>query len=185
MQSWLFEPGSLTRRLRELCGGRFRVRLLRQDWDRPYADESRALGSTCRHRAVVREVLLQWEEQPLVAARSVIPVMTLRNAHRGLIRLGERPLGEILFADPRLRRQHLELAEIEPAIWCREIPILPPPANRIWGRRSLYTLGPGRLLVAEFFLPALFALTPVSHPSESWGEPVPSLGNHSLIHFPP
>ena len=157
-ESWLFEAGSLTRRLRALCGPGFRVRLLRQEWARPFADETQALGLLHARRAVVREVLLQCGDRPLVAARSVIPAETLRGARHGLARLGTRPLGEILFRDPRLERTHLELCAVEPRQWRRELAEAADATGRIRGRRSWYRIGPGRLLVAEFFLPALFAL---------------------------
>jgi chorismate--pyruvate lyase len=157
-ESWLFEPGSLTQRLRALCGPDFRVRLLRQDWGRPFPDEAQALGIVRARRAVVREVLLQCGDRPLVAARSVIPAETLRGAGHSLARLGTRPLGEILFRDPRLERTHLELCAVEPRQWRRGLSGLAVPAARVRGRRSWYRIGAGRLLVAEFFLPALFAL---------------------------
>lgn len=159
-ESWLFEPGSLTRRLRALCGAEFRVRLLRQHWARPHPEENRALGLPPARRAVVREVLLQYGDLPLVAARSVIPANTLRGARPGLARLGTRPLGEILFRDPRLERARLDLCAVDPCIWRRETAAVADLPGRIHGRRSHYRIGPGCLLVAEFFLPALFALEP-------------------------
>jgi chorismate--pyruvate lyase len=157
--SWLFDVGSLTRRLRHLCGGEFRVRLLRQEWGRPYADEAHALGLSPGRRAVIREVSLQRGDRPLVVARSVIPAKTLRGVDRRLAHLGTRPLGEILFADPRLRRSRLELAEIEPATWRPAWRGRAGEPRRTFGRRSQFTLGAGHtLLVAEFFLPDLFTL---------------------------
>jgi chorismate--pyruvate lyase len=156
--TWLLESGSLTRRLKHLCGGGFRVRLLRQAWDKPFADESRALKLAMGRRAVVREVALQWGDRPLVLARSVIPAKTLRGVDRRLAHLGTRPLGEILFADPRMHRKHLELTELAPERWRKDCPGTGAIARRVWGRRSLYGLGAGHtLLVAEFFLPELFA----------------------------
>ena len=157
-ESWLFESGSLTQRLRALCGAEFQVRLLRQEWARPYADEAQALGLALARRAVVREVLLQCGDRPLVAARSIIPAETLRGARHGLARLGTRPLGEILFRDPRLERTHLELCAVEPGQWRRDLAGTIRIAGKVRGRRSCYRIGPGRLLVAEFFLPALFAM---------------------------
>ncbi len=155
--SWLFESGSLTRRLRALCGERFRVRLLHQAWDKPFADEARILGLAAGRRAVVREVALQWEDRPLVVARSVIPARTLKGVDRRLAHLGTRPLGEILFADPRLHRKTLELAEIGPTLWQKDQRLRLDLSRPLWGRRSLYSLGAGhKLLVAEFFLPELF-----------------------------
>jgi chorismate--pyruvate lyase len=156
--SWLFEAGSLTRRLRALCGEGFRVRLLRQAWDRPFAEEAEALGLAAGRRAVVREVALQRGGRPLVVARSVIPARTLKGVDRRLAHLGTRPLGEILFADPRLERKTLELTEIDVGLWQKDLRGNLDLSARIWGRRSLYALGRGhRLLVAEFFLPELFA----------------------------
>jgi chorismate--pyruvate lyase len=157
--SWLFEPGSLTRRLRHLCGAGFRVRLLRQGWCKPYADEARILYLATGRRAVVREVALQWGERPLVVARSIIPAKTLKGVDRRLAHLGTRPLGEILFADPRLQKKSLELTEVPAPRWNKELRNRLDLSPRTWGRRSLYALGRGhRLLVAEFFLPELFDL---------------------------
>jgi chorismate--pyruvate lyase len=155
--SWLFETGSLTQRLRGFCGAGFGVRLLRQDRAKPFADEALALGLPGFRLAVVREVLLQCGDRPWVAARSVIPDDALHGDERRLARLGDRPLGEILFADPRLERARLELAEVETSRWQPELLEPLDIRGRVWGRRSLYTLGTGKLLVAEFFLPALFS----------------------------
>jgi chorismate--pyruvate lyase len=156
--SWLFENGSLTQRLRRGCAGPFRVVVLGQGWIKPFAEESRALDLRAGQRAIVREVALQDGERPLVVARSVIPPKTLRGADRRLASLGNQPLGHILFADPRLRRHRLQLTRVAPPDWLPSPGLGPTPEQPVWGRRSLYALGPGhRLLVAEFFLPALFA----------------------------
>jgi chorismate--pyruvate lyase len=159
--SWLFEPGSLTERLRRRAGDGFRVVLLQQSWQKPSMDESRQLGLRPGIRAMVREVGLQNGSQPLVVARSIIPAQTLRGADRRLANLGTRPLGHILFADPRLRRLQLQLAHVKPGDWqtalfADQVPDATPLVS-VWGRRSLYSLGPKhKLLVAEFFLPPLF-----------------------------
>ena len=161
LHSWLFETGSLTRRVRGLCGDRFRVRVLRQSWLKPFSDESRALRMPPPRAALVREVLLQCGEQPLVVARSIIPAAILHGAQRHLACLGDRPLGEILFADPRLKRLELQLAAVEKETWRPELSDaldLARSPGRIWGRRSLYAVAHGNLLVAEFFLPAISRL---------------------------
>ena len=159
--SWLFEPDSLTQRLQGLCGDIFRVTLLGQGWTKPYAEEARALRLRAGQRAFVREVALQDGDQPLVLARSVIPARTLHGADRRLAHLGTRPLGQILFADPRLKRLKLELTLAGQSHWRPDLFEGAGSATRsIWGRRSLYSLGPGHpLLVAEFFLPSLFGST--------------------------
>ena len=154
--SWLFEPGSLTQRLRALYGPEFRVVVLGQVWARPWQEESLTLKLRSGQRAMVREVALQAGDRPLVMARSVIPARTLRGADRRLANLGAKPLGHILFNDPRLRRLQLRLTRVRPGDWQPGLPLLERPAEPVWGRRSLYSLGPGhKLLVAEFFLPSL------------------------------
>jgi chorismate--pyruvate lyase len=162
--SWLFEPGSLTQRLLRLVGDKFHVVLLQQSWQKPGMDEARQLGLKPGHRAIVREVALQNGPQPLVVARSIIPAQTLHGADRRLANLGSRPLGHILFADPRLQRLQLQLTRVTPGDWQpKPFPDQAPdqtPTALVWGRRSLYSLGPEhKLLVAEFFLPPLFQIS--------------------------
>ena len=158
--SWLYESGSLTLRLRRLCGDRFRVVVLSQSWQKPVAEEARTLGLGPGQRALVREVVLQDGQQPLVVARSVIPLRTLHGADRRLAHLGNRPLGQILFADPRLKRLRLQLTRVACSVWQPDLAHLAKPPQPLWGRRSLYSLGAGhKLLVAEFFLPQLLLLT--------------------------
>lgn len=148
MISWLFEQGSLTRRLQGLCGSSFNLRLISQSWSPPFHEESQRLNLRSSQRAIIREVALCSGATPLVLARSVIPARTLRGSGRRLGKLGTRPLGQILFAHPRLERPSLEFATIS----C-------PGHPKIWGRRSLYSLGAQHtLLVAEVFTPELFAL---------------------------
>lgn len=152
--SWLLEADSLTARLRRDCPPPFRVELLRQDWDAPFTDENRVLHLPPRRRALIREVLLWCGEVPVVAARTVIPEATLRGVNRRLAELGTRPLGEVIFANPLLQRLSLEVAMSEPERWRGRAQLhlgLAP----VWGRRSLYSLRESRLLVAEYFLPAL------------------------------
>ncbi|MEY2680207.1 MAG: hypothetical protein RL661_438 [Pseudomonadota bacterium] len=158
--SWLFEPGSLTQRLLRLVGDKFHVVLLQQSWQKPGMDEARQLGLKPGHRAIVREVALQNGPQPLVVARSIIPAQTLHGADRRLARLGNRPLGHILFADPRLQRLQLQWTQVDKRDWKHGLFADQDTPATLWGRRSLYSLGPEhKLLVAEFFLPPLFQIS--------------------------
>lgn len=156
--SWLEEPGSLTARLRTAVGAGFGVRLLGQGYGRPFDGEADLLGLPSRRRALFREVLLHCQGRPLVLARSVIPPRTLRSPHCGLAHLGNRPLGELLFAYPGLRRSQLELAKVTQAIWCPSIAEWFGVEGSIWGRRSRYEVGQASLSVCEFFLPPVLDL---------------------------
>lgn len=147
---WLFDQGSLTARLVARSGGDFCVQVLAQRWALPTAAERRALGLGLRQRALIREVLLRGRGQPWVYARSVLPPALLRGRYRFLTHLGGRPLGALLFRDPRLRRGPIAVAKC---------PVPPLPELRgstglgAWQRRSLFYLGGRPLLVAEMFLP--------------------------------
>lgn len=156
--SWLTEKGSLTSRLRTLAGADFRVKVLQEDWCKPFPGEARLLQLRTGRSAWVREVALLAGDLPLVLARSIIPHQTLLGRHSPLARLGQRPLGEWLFNHPGLRRLSLEFAQIKPETWCSGVAAAHGLATAIWGRRSYYRVSRHPLLVCEFFLPELFRL---------------------------
>jgi chorismate--pyruvate lyase len=158
LASWLYESGSLTARLRRACSTGFNVVLLRQNWDRPFAGEAQALNMAGHRHALVREVVLQCRNQPLVLARTIIPRSALNGAQGGLAHLGDRPLGELLFAYRGLRRDSLELARIDVPAWRHGLAGRLNIGTRVWGRRSVYAIAKGKLLVCEFFLPAILTL---------------------------
>ncbi len=161
LADWLFDPGSLTRRVQGRCGGDFRVEVIRQDWRRPMLNEVRRLRLRQAERALIREVYLLCDERPWVYARTVIPRRTLRGPRRHLARLGSRPLGAVLFADPGLERDEVEVSRIEPGQLMFEPATRhgakPPGDERgpVWGRRSVFYLQRKPILVCEVFLPDL------------------------------
>jgi chorismate--pyruvate lyase len=110
-----------------------------------------------RH-ALVREVLLHCSGTPLVLARSIIPQEALQGGQCRLAHLGDRPLGELLFSYRKLRRESLELARIDPPYWCAPLVEQLGLSADVWGRRSVYRVAKGRILVCEFFLPAVLNL---------------------------
>ena len=72
-------------------------------------------------------------------------------------RLGTRPLGELLFADPSMRRETMEIAVLGRGtalyrLALRGVPVRP---TAIWGRRSVFRLDRQPLLVNEIFLPGI------------------------------
>lgn len=154
LREWLLDSGSLTRRVRQTCAGRFRVRVELQGWGKPRLDEYRALGLRLGRIALIREVHLLCNERPWVFARTVIPVSTLRGRQRRLAHLGDRPLGAVLFADPQMQRGPVEVARIPPGsgLFAAAAQGLKHRPSEVWGRRSVFRLGGKPLLVSEFFL---------------------------------
>lgn len=154
---WLLDPSSLTERIVNLCPGRFRVRVLGQEYARPLRDEARALHMRQGARAVVRQVQLLCDETPWVYARTVIPLATLNRRLRRLRRLGSRSLGALLFSEPSLKRGAVEVRCVLPGdqLYRSVVQDLSRQPEAIWGRRSVFRLGGTSLLVCEFFLPGI------------------------------
>lgn len=149
---WLFDQGSLTRRLTALADGAFSVTPLLEGWQTLRLDECRALGVPDGSQGWVREVYLRGHEQPWVFARSVAARSALEGSGFDLALLGSRSLGELLFSDRAFARGPLEVCRY-PAAW------LPAEVRdeRLWGRRSCFARGSLGVLVAEVFLPTLWA----------------------------
>ncbi len=156
-RDWLIDDSSLTRRLRGACPGQFSVELISLEMERPMLSEARALARPPQEIALVRQVRLRCDAQPWVFARTVIPLPSLQGELRRLALLGTRPLGEVLFADPRMQRQPLEIARITPRhrLYRMASTENTTDSSPIWGRRSVFLLQGKPLLVSEFFLPSL------------------------------
>lgn len=154
VRAWLFAGGSLTAHVRARCPERFRLRILRQRVAPPRRDEAALLGIPLRGRALVREIELCCGNRPLVVARTIIPLASLRGRQQRLAGLGRRPLGALLFADRSARREPYQIARLT----LRQAGIAQPPlvASPVWGRRAVFRLGGVPLLVSEFFLPVLY-----------------------------
>ncbi|ALP51700.1 hypothetical protein Tel_00280 [Candidatus Tenderia electrophaga] len=155
MALWLFDSESLTKRLKQACGGGFRVRLLKQQYERPLLCERLPLGMDERSLALVRQVHLYCGDVIKVYARTVMPLALLQGHGRGLANLGGRPLGELLFRDKSMRRSPMEIARIEVGElfhrWA--VPEQAGFDQPLWGRRSVFRLAGLPLLVNEIFLP--------------------------------
>ncbi|ACO80951.1 Chorismate lyase [Azotobacter vinelandii CA] len=151
LADWLFDSGSLTRRLTALSAGRFAVTPLAEGWQVLRDDECTALDVVPGSTGWVREVYLLGAERPWVFARSVAAREALAGFSGVLAELGRRPLGELLFSDPAFARGPLQATHYPPD-WL-------PAGIRcpgLWGRRSRFHRETLSVLVAEVFLPELW-----------------------------
>jgi chorismate lyase len=154
LQSLLRERGSLTRRLIALCRDRFTVRVDCSQWAAPLPAEARQIRARDRELALIREVTLFCDGVPAVYARSIIPRHTQRGRYHGLSQLGDRPLGELLFTDHRVRRGHTHYFCVREghALYRGTRDRAPSPRPAFWGRASLFYIDDEPLLVTEIFL---------------------------------
>jgi len=158
VQSWTYESGSLTQRLRSYYGDAIAVKILLQRWHKPFLSERCLLNLPGHRFSLIREVLLYANDKPLILARTIIPAATIRASQNNLSHLGNRPLGEIIFSYPNLERMTMDITLINPSTWTQ--PALAEAAidQPIWGRRTVYAIAHKQMLVSEFFLPEVLGI---------------------------
>ena len=135
--NWLLDGQSLTSKLRDKYED-FKVNVLSQEKGNPYDCELKLLAASNNQTFIVREVELIGSQRPVVIARSLIPLTADTSE---ILKIGAKPLGEILFNDPDIKRGHLEVGSF----------------NKSWARRSTFKIGKTKLLVSEIFLESLYA----------------------------
>jgi chorismate--pyruvate lyase len=118
--------------------------------------ERETLDLGIRERALVREVLLTCHGDPWVFARSVFPRSCLRGPQRRLARLGQQPLGRVLFGSSRMRRVQVQVgpAGDDPRMLQRCAAALNGTPREAWQRSSVFARDDRTLLVSEIFLEA-------------------------------
>jgi len=156
LRGWLSDRGSLTHRLK-MRHADFRVSPVARGFARPFPDEAKLLGLSPKARAYVRDVLLMGSGRIRVFAHSVLPRSSLRGGWSGITRLGTKPLGEALFADPRIRRLGLTMRRIDARhpLYHATRRHTGFTGRHLWARRSVFCLNGHPLLVNEVFLPAI------------------------------
>lgn len=135
VSDWLDDGQSLTAKLKQKFAD-FRVQVLSQKVKKPDANEQSILNFS--GDCMLREVVLLGNKQAVVFARSIIPIT---DDTQNLLKIGSKPLGEVLFNDANVYRGKLQITR----------------SGNIWGRRSVFTIGASKLLVSEFFLEVLYA----------------------------
>ncbi|WP_433885703.1 chorismate--pyruvate lyase family protein [Pseudomonas vranovensis] len=150
-REWLYDQGSLTRRLIQLSADHFCVTPLCEGWQRLREDECQALDLPLGSEGWVREVYLRGHGQPWVFARSVAARSSLESGGLDMEALGSRSLGELLFCEQGFVRRPIEVCHY-PQAW---LPLEQCHAG-LWGRRSRFDRDALSVLVAEVFLPTLW-----------------------------
>lgn len=154
LRNWLLNTGSLTERLQSNCL-RFEVEVLNQQVAEIAPDESHYLYGQFDEAVQdtqVREVYLKGNGEHWVFARSLLPVSFLEQEMSELTRLGNKPLGKIIFNDARFQRQSFQLVKC-PVAGATQTKLGIESSINLWGRRSLFRFKTHRIMVAELFLP--------------------------------
>lgn len=155
-RNWLMEDASLTARLQQRYTD-FRVQPLAQVNAKPIHDEALLLKRKPSSRTNVREVLLMGNQAPVVYAHSILPLSSLRGEWVKLGRLGNKPLGAMLFSNPCVKRTPLSYKKLPKshALYQKAVKHVQHPPHFFWARRSIFSLNCAKILVTEIFLPAI------------------------------
>ena len=135
--SWLNESGSITSRIKSFSD--FKLKLLRDSPGEVDAAVDDLIISNYKENNI-REVLLYSDEEPLIYAKSIIPLETIRLGLGVLGNLKENPLGDILFSNPEIKKKYMLFAKFE--------------SNKkiFYGRKGIYTVKGFPFSVCEIFL---------------------------------
>ena len=135
--SWLNEPGSITSRIKSFSN--FRLKLLRDGPSEVDIIEDDLIVANYEENNT-REVLLYSDEEPLIYAKSIIPLETIRLGLGVLGNLKENPLGDILFSNPEIKKEYMLFSKFE--------------SNKkiFYGRKGIYTVKGFPFSVCEIFL---------------------------------
>ena len=157
LAEWVLEPNSMTAKLRDAGGSSFRVNVIHHDWSIPRPTELNTLNLPAHSAAIVREIELICHNQTYIFARSVYPAKSMLGKNYILRHLGERPVGDIMYADPRLTRINVELAQLRPGHvdYNHAALILKNPPKSLWARRAVFIVNRHPLLISEIFLPTI------------------------------
>lgn len=155
-RTWLTEKGSLTARLQQNYPDFF-VKPVNVNYVKPSAEEASLLHMPANTAAQMREVFLYGNGKPVVFAHSVLPRNSLQGAWRNLGRLGNKPLGATLFANPKVKRTPLTYKKIsaQHALYQAATHAMQDKPAYLWARRSVFTLHCASIMVIEVFLPDL------------------------------
>lgn len=155
--SWLYDPSSLTAKLKSRTS-QFSVELIGQAELIPEPHELEFLNIESKSGHLVREVLLKCDGLPWVFARSVLPLASLSKTDQELAQLGENPLGEFLFHNPTIQPGTIKASEFTASSKVKGLDeslhqgLEQKLSQPLFGRRRLFHLQNGPILVAEVFL---------------------------------
>ena len=135
--SWLNEGGSITSRIKSFSN--FKLKLLKDGPGEVDITEDDLIISNYEENNI-REVILLSNEEPLIYAKSIIPLETIKLGLNILGNLKENPLGDILFSNPEIKKKYMFFARFQSK---EEI---------FYGRKGIYTVKGYPFSVCEIFL---------------------------------
>ena len=92
--NWLYEEGSITSEISSTAD--FKLEVLNDALGKAKPSEYQDINIEPQIIRV-REVVLYGDDEPVVYARSIIPLLTSSKGYSGLGKIGNKPLGDLIF----------------------------------------------------------------------------------------
>lgn len=137
IKSWLLEQGPITKRIKSIA--EFRLELIQDEFSDATDDEILFLKIDSEEIRI-REVILFGNENPMVFARTIIPDTTIEKGLKELGKIGNKPLGDILFEKDIFSKEDIVFASFKDK------------ESLFWGRKIKYTVKDQPFSVMEVFL---------------------------------
>ena len=137
IKSWLLEQGPITKRIKSIA--EFRLKLIQDELSDATDDEILFLKIDSEEIRI-REVILFGNENPMVFARTIIPNTTIEKGLKELGKIGNKPLGDILFEKDIFSKEDIVFATFKDE------------ESLFWGRKIKYTVKDQPFSVMEVFL---------------------------------
>ena len=137
IKSWLLEQGPITKRIKSIA--EFRLELIQDELSDATDDEILFLKIDSEEIRI-REVILYGNEIPIVFARTIIPNTTIEKGLKELGKIGNKPLGDILFEKDIFSKEDIVFESFKDK------------ESLFWGRKIKYTVKDQPFSVMEVFL---------------------------------
>lgn len=155
LKNWLIDSGSFTRRLSNFTGAEVEIQVIQRYYGWLSYEEQIYLNLRRKQLALIREVYLYSKKKTWQYARTIMPIQHLKSQFWKLKKWKNIPLGYFLFSNPAIRRSPFEIAELKKNNFYYERASALHGFDRLWARRSLFSIRENSILITEVFSPEL------------------------------
>lgn len=148
---------SCTQLLKELSANQVMINLLSEDWGKLLDHEKEYIPGQLTQQNWVRSTYWTFKAESWLLARVVLPYETIKQDSQLLTQLGNKPIGEIIYQQPQILRQQIEVAPLDQTPYYHYFNSMIAVTNEMLSsqpmvRRSLLYFHCKPILVVEIFL---------------------------------
>ena len=154
---WIADKQSMTQAMRRAAGS-IGVILLAQQWARPMKDEVDYLNLDYDQYVLAREVYMHKDKINWIYGRVIMPRSLFTGQYRYLLKeLDTRPIGDLLYKTPGVKREEIEAKELIPEdkLFLQAMQQHDGEYDSLWARRAKFYLFDNVLSVTEVVFPEI------------------------------